>query len=59
MTCVIWGLCRWSETWLLVWSVAAAVTTGISGVYYVWDGMRQMSASPTSAASPGQEQGRG
>jgi cardiolipin synthase (CMP-forming) len=54
MICVIWGLLKWPEEWLWYWSVAAAVCTGASGIIYVWLGMRHLSASPTSAASPEQ-----
>ena len=52
MICVIWGLLKWPQQWLLYWSIAAAVCTGVSGLIYVWLGMRQLSASPSSAASP-------
>jgi len=44
-------LMKWEGNWLLAWTVGAAVCTGISGLLYVWDGMRQMSAHPTSLAS--------
>jgi hypothetical protein len=33
---------------VLVWG--AAICTGISAIFYVWDGVRQLSAHP--AASP-------
>lgn len=52
MICVIWGLLKWSQQWLFYWSIAAAVCTGVSGLIYIWLGMRQLSASPSSAASP-------
>ena len=52
MICVIWGLFKWPAQWLFYWSIAAAVCTGVSGLIYVWLGMRQLSASPSSAASP-------
>ncbi len=48
MTCVLWGLFKWSSAWLTGWSVGAALCTGISGVFYVYDGVRQLSASPSS-----------
>jgi len=54
MICVIWGLFKWPAEWLLYWSMAAAACTGASGVIYVWLGLRQLSASPTSSASPSQ-----
>ena len=52
MICVIWGLLKWPSQWLFYWSIAAAVCTGVSGLIYVWLGMRQLSTSPSSAASP-------
>jgi len=54
MICVIWGLFKWPSEWLLYWSIAAAVCTGASGIIYVWLGLRRLSASPTSSASPSQ-----
>jgi CDP-diacylglycerol--glycerol-3-phosphate 3-phosphatidyltransferase len=54
MVCVLWGLFKWSTTWLIIWSVAAAVCTGISGVFYIREGLLQLSSSPSSAASPQQ-----
>lgn len=51
MICVIWGLLKWPVNWLLYWSIGAAVCTGVSGIIYVWLGLRRLSASPTSAAS--------
>lgn len=52
MVCVIWGLLKWPEQWLFYWSLAAAACTGVSGIIYVWLGLRQLSASPSSSASP-------
>jgi CDP-diacylglycerol--glycerol-3-phosphate 3-phosphatidyltransferase len=49
MACVIWGLFKWDEQWLLGLAAGAAVCTGISGLYYVYEGVRQLSASPSSA----------
>jgi CDP-diacylglycerol--glycerol-3-phosphate 3-phosphatidyltransferase len=54
MICVLWGLFKWSSSWLEFWSAGAALCTGISGVWYVYDGVRQLSASPTSGPAPGQ-----
>jgi cardiolipin synthase (CMP-forming) len=54
MVCVVWGLMKWPENWLLTWSAAAAGCTGISGLIYVYYGTRQLSASPTSAPTPRQ-----
>lgn len=55
MTCVFWGLAKWDALWLGIWCAGAAICTGISGVFYVIDGIRQLSASPTSGPAPGQD----
>ena len=52
MTCVLWALLKWSSDWLMVWSVGAAICTGVSGLIYVIEGIRQLSASPSSSAAP-------
>ncbi len=54
MTCVLWGLLKWDAHWLFIWSVVAGVLTGVSGIIYIWEGVRQLSASPTSTATPKQ-----
>lgn len=54
MVCVIWGLLKWNADWLLTWSVGATAFTGLSGLIYVYDGVRQLSASPTSSPTPKQ-----
>lgn len=54
MTCVLWALLKWPDNWLFVWLVLAAVLTAISGVFYIIDGVGQLSASPKSTASPRQ-----
>jgi len=51
MAVVIWVLMKWPERWLLALTSSAAVCTGVSGLLYVWDGTRQMSAHPTSSPS--------
>lgn len=52
MISVLWVLLKWDATfdarWIFGWTLAAAVLTGISGFIYVWDGGRQLSASPRS-----------
>lgn len=52
---VLWILLKWDAEggglWLLLWTVGAAVCTGISGLLYVRDGVRQLSASPRSAGT--------
>ena len=54
MIMVLWRLLKWDERWVVYWTLAAAITTGISGLLYVWDGMRQLSASPRSLPTPHQ-----
>ena len=55
MISVIWALLKWdaafSENWTLLWTVSAAALTGLSGILYVLDGMKQLSASPRSSAT--------
>ncbi len=51
MAVVIWILMKWNQKWLFVWTLLAALCTGISGLFYVWDGSRQLSAHPTSSPS--------
>ena len=49
MVVVLWILLQWSEKWLPAWTLSAALCTGISGLLYVWDGSRQLSAHPSSS----------
>ena len=51
MTAVLWALFKWNANWLWWWCLGAAVFTGVSGVLYVLDGVRQLNASPHSAAT--------
>jgi CDP-diacylglycerol--glycerol-3-phosphate 3-phosphatidyltransferase len=51
MVCVLWALLKLSNRWLAVWTLAATLFTGISGVIYVIAGVRQLSASPASSAT--------
>lgn len=53
MSCVLWVLLQWSESFLFYLALAAAVCTGASGIWYVLDGVRQLSASPSSSPSHG------
>jgi cardiolipin synthase len=59
MISVLWVLLKWDAgsgaRWLLGWTTAAALLTGISGIIYVMDGVRQLSQSPHSAALPGEK----
>jgi cardiolipin synthase (CMP-forming) len=54
MVIVLWILLKWTEDWLVVWIIGAAACTGISGLLYVLDGTRQLSAHPTSSPAPKQ-----
>ena len=54
MGTVLWILLKWDEHWLAVWALAAAICTGVSGLLYVWDGSRQLSAHPASSPVPRQ-----
>ena len=56
MVMVGWILLKWDERWLLAWFLGAGICTAISGIYYIGQGMRQLSASPASAASPNQSE---
>jgi CDP-diacylglycerol--glycerol-3-phosphate 3-phosphatidyltransferase len=49
MTCVLWALLKWNSHWLLIWAIGAALCTGFSGLIYVFEGVRQLSTSPTSS----------
>ena len=48
MVLVLWILLKWEEIWLSMLTWAAALCTGISGLFYVWDGSRQLGSHPTS-----------
>lgn len=55
MVCIVWILLQWDmllrPVWFWVWTLGAALCTGISGLLYVWDGMKLLSSHPTSSAS--------
>ena len=55
MAIVLWILLKWPDKWLWVWIIGAAVCTGGSGLLYLWDGMRQLSAHPASSAKQGND----
>jgi len=59
MICVIWILLKWDAqfppVWFSIWTLGAAICTGISGLRYVWDGMKQLSSHPNSSASSDRE----
>jgi CDP-diacylglycerol--glycerol-3-phosphate 3-phosphatidyltransferase len=58
MAVVLWALLKWSDGWLFWLMIGAGVATGVSGLLYVVDGMRQLSASPHSSAAQ-QNEARG
>jgi cardiolipin synthase (CMP-forming) len=53
MLVVSWILLQWDfhgellKTWLL----GAAILTGVSGLFYIWDGSKQLSSHPASSAN--------
>lgn len=53
MIVIIWILLRWDlafhDYFLETWMIGAAVLTGVSGLLYVFDGMKQLSAHPASS----------
>ena len=53
MVTVSWALLKWPLDWLHRLALATAVCTAVSGVVYVLDGMKLLSASPDSAPKPG------
>lgn len=50
MGTVLWIFLKFDDRWLPWWTVLAAVSTGVAGLLYVWDGSRQLSAHPSSSA---------
>jgi len=54
MATVLWLLLGWDKSqgqgarWFALCAAAAAICTGVSGMLYVWDGMRQLSQHPSS-----------
>jgi CDP-diacylglycerol--glycerol-3-phosphate 3-phosphatidyltransferase len=53
MLCIIWVLLKWdkrfAEPWFSIWTIGAAVCTGVSGLWYVLDGVKQLGSHPTSS----------
>lgn len=53
MAVVVWILLGWDRDlnarWFAIWSIGAAAFTGISGLLYVWDGVKQLGAHPASS----------
>ncbi|HYG24932.1 MAG TPA: CDP-diacylglycerol--glycerol-3-phosphate 3-phosphatidyltransferase [Verrucomicrobiae bacterium] len=54
--CIAWLLLKWDAAagaiWFRVWTYAAAFCTGLSGLLYVRDGMKQLSSHPASSPTP-------
>jgi CDP-diacylglycerol--glycerol-3-phosphate 3-phosphatidyltransferase len=51
MAAVLWVLLKWPVRGLPWLAAGAGVLTGISGLLYVFDGVRQLSAHPSSSAA--------
>jgi len=55
MVVVIWILFKWDAGqgahWLKYVELAAAICTGVSGLLYVFDGIKQLGSHPTSSAT--------
>jgi CDP-diacylglycerol--glycerol-3-phosphate 3-phosphatidyltransferase len=51
MLAVSWILLQWDLICglLKIWILGAGIFTGVSGLFYVWDGMRQLSSHPASS----------
>jgi CDP-diacylglycerol--glycerol-3-phosphate 3-phosphatidyltransferase len=53
MAVVIWILLKWDAGrgahWLKIWTVCAAVCTGVSGLLYILDGVKQLGSHPASS----------
>src|SRR5437773_6310711 len=54
MVTVCWALLKLPANWLYWFALGATICTGVSGVIYVCDGVRQLSASPASSPAPKQ-----
>jgi CDP-diacylglycerol--glycerol-3-phosphate 3-phosphatidyltransferase len=52
MAVVLWILLKWAEhhaEWLKIISLGAGLFTGASGLFYVWDGSKQLGSHPSSS----------
>ncbi len=58
MAIVLWVLLKWPGRWLGPLSLAAAICTGVSGLWYLYDGIRQLSLHPASSPSATQPRSR-
>jgi cardiolipin synthase len=56
MFVIVWILLHWDATFhgylLQIWFIGAAILTAISGVLYLFDGMKQLSEHPSSSPTP-------
>jgi len=55
MSVLLWILLKWSDAhvaWLKVISLGAGLFTGASGLFYVWDGMKQIGSHPAASSPP-------
>jgi CDP-diacylglycerol--glycerol-3-phosphate 3-phosphatidyltransferase len=50
MAAVLWALFKLNDAWFYWICVGAAVLTGVSGLIYVFEGMRQLATHPASVA---------
>lgn len=55
MAAVLWTLFKWDVRALPYLALTAAVFTAFSGLLYVFDGVRQLSAHPASSPTAGQD----
>jgi CDP-diacylglycerol--glycerol-3-phosphate 3-phosphatidyltransferase len=53
MIVVLWILLDWDRDlnarWLKTWMLGAALCTGVSGLLYIWDGVKQLGSHPASS----------
>jgi cardiolipin synthase (CMP-forming) len=49
MAVVLWVLLKLDPRWLRACALTTALCTGLSGLMYLWDGTRQLSAHPASS----------
>lgn len=52
MVAVLWILLKWHSAMLDYIVLGAAICTGVSGIWYVFDGMKQLGSHPTSSPTP-------
>ena len=54
MGVVVWVLLGWDRDlkigWFRAWTLGAAICTGVSGLLYVFDGIKQLGSHPASSA---------